>query len=144
MGSAPTTQMVIPSKLTEVSMVLDAVLSRAEAHGFNRQALFAIRLALDEALSNAIRHGNGGDPNRKVTIEFSVNDKQVKVGIRDEGCGFAPESLPDPTLDENLPRPHGRGVMLMNAYMTNVSYGKTGNCVTLIKSRDCTRPFQDN
>lgn len=133
-------KLVIPNSLTEALKVQQALVAEAEARGFGESAAFAIRLALDEALSNAVRHGNANDPAKKVTIEYCVTDDEVRVTVCDQGKGFSPEELPDPTADEFLERPHGRGVMLMRAYMTEVAFNDRGNCVTLVKRRGCKLP----
>ncbi len=140
MGAAATTRMVIPSNLDEISRVQEAVLRPVRQADYDRDAIFAIRLALDEAVSNAIRHGNHNDPSKHVTIEYSVTDKQVKICVRDEGEGFLPDSLPDPTTRKNLTRPHGRGVMLIRSYMTKVTFSDCGRCLTMIKTRSCRKP----
>ena len=140
MADQSTTRLVFPSKLDEVTSVQNAIVDSAEKAGFEEQALFAIRLALDEALTNAVRHGNGSDPNKQVTVEFTVEPRQLTIHIEDQGPGFVPDEVPDPTAEENLCRPHGRGVMLMRAYMSDVQYNKEGNRVTLIKCRDCALP----
>lgn len=131
---------IIPNSLTEAMKVQQALVTEAETCGFMESATFAIRLALDEALSNAVRHGNENDPAKKLTIEASVSVEEFRVAICDQGKGFRPEELPDPTADEFLERPHGRGVMLMRAYMTEVSFNESGNCVTLVKRRGCKLP----
>lgn len=131
---------VIPSKLTELPAVQDAVLAPAKAQGFGKEELFAIRLALDEAVSNAIVHGNKNDPAKHVTIEYSVSDQEVRINVSDEGRGFCADDLPDPTLEENLTAPHGRGVMLIAAYMTEVSYKGCGNCICMVKRKGCKLP----
>ena len=135
-SESATTRVVIPSRLPEAPPVIEAILEQVRQHQYPEQAVFGVRLALDEALSNAINHGNGGDPAKQVTVEYSVTDQQLHITICDEGGGFEPEGLPDPTLDENLTRPCGRGVMLMRAYMSDVQFNKAGNCVTLVKRRD--------
>jgi serine/threonine-protein kinase RsbW len=142
MGTTSTAKFVIPSRLEEVPAVQEAVLREAEAHGFGRDALFAIHLAVEEAVANAIRHGNCCDCHKQVTIEYWIDDEEARIEVCDEGCGFAPQQLPDPTLDENLARPHGRGVMLIKAYMTGVSFNERGNCVTMVKRRNCCKPLE--
>lgn len=136
-------KMVIPSKLTELPTVQDAVLGAAKAKGYGKDELFAIRLALDEAVSNAVVHGNQNDPAKRVTIEYSVDDRAVTIKVSDEGGGFCPDDLPDPTLAENLTSPHGRGVMLIEAYMTEVTYVGCGNCIRMVKRRGCKLPNRD-
>jgi serine/threonine-protein kinase RsbW len=131
---------VIASRLEEVHKITDPIRAAARACGFAEQALFAIRLALEDAISNAIRHGNHGDPAKQVTTCYRVNGDKIEIDVRDEGTGFSPRRIPDPTLDENLDRPTGRGLMLMRAYMSEVHYNRRGNCVTLVKRRDCCLP----
>lgn len=135
-----TKKIAFPSKPDEMSKALHAILAEIRDSGFNEDVIFAIRLALDEALSNAVRHGNCGDPTKQVTVEYAINDHGFKASVTDEGCGFQPDELPDPTLKENLDRPCGRGVMLMKAYMSDVNYNKNGNSVTLTKHRNCRLP----
>ncbi|MEM7626810.1 MAG: ATP-binding protein [Planctomycetota bacterium] len=143
MAQPATTKLIFPSKLSEVPAAQQAIVDAAQAAGFEEQSLFAIRLALDEALTNAVRHGNGSDPTKNVTVEFSASAGKLTVSIEDEGPGFKPEDVPDPTAEENLCRPHGRGVMLMKAYMTEVTYNERGNRVTLTKEQDCPLPNRE-
>jgi serine/threonine-protein kinase RsbW len=132
--------MVVPSRFGEIAAVQDAVLTAAQAHGYDDAQLFAIKLSLEEALTNAIKHGNQLDPDKQVTIEFQVSPEQVAITVCDEGGGFTPDAVPDPTLDENLEKPCGRGVMLIRAYMTEATYNDSGNCLTMIKRRSCPLP----
>ncbi|MEX0775059.1 MAG: ATP-binding protein [Phycisphaeraceae bacterium] len=133
-------KMVIPSKPSQAPAVTEAILAQVQAQGYSEHARFAVRLALDEALSNAIRHGNCGDESKRITITYQVTAEECRITICDEGCGFHPECLPDPTKPEFIERPCGRGVMLMRAYMTEVTFNPQGNCVTMLKRRDCPLP----
>lgn len=92
---------------------------------------FCVRLALEEALVNAIKHGNQMDPSKRVTVRFKVWRDRAEFHITDEGPGFDPEDLPDPTDIENLERPCGRGVMLIKHYMHEVEYFAPGNAVLM-------------
>ncbi|MFP4354990.1 MAG: ATP-binding protein [Phycisphaerae bacterium] len=109
------------------------ILSEIDKYDYDQCAVFAIRLAMEEALNNAIRHGNAGDPSKKVEVEYEVSPEKVMIQITDEGVGFIPEKVPDPTADENLEKPSGRGIMLIHAYMDEVEYLKRGNCVRMVK-----------
>ncbi len=141
MGDEVTRTLVIPSEIDQVGEVATAILKDIQSfETFREEAVFGIRLSLDEAVTNAIRHGNQRDPSKHVTVEYRITAEVCRVTICDEGSGFHPEDVPDPTLAENLCRPHGRGVMLMKAYMTEVSFNKEGNCVTLVKRADCPLP----
>ena len=130
----------ITSRTSEAAKVHEAVLLEVAARGYSADAQFAIRLALDEALANAICHGNRQNPQKQVLIKCDANEDSVQIMVQDEGCGFIPSKVPNPTKDENLEKPHGRGIMLMRAYMSKVCFNENGTCVTLIKHRDCKRP----
>ena len=69
-----------------------------------------------------------------MTVDASISPQQLKVQITDEGTGFNPENLPDPTDPENLLKPHGRGVMMMKLFLDEVTWNEQGNSVTLIKN----------
>jgi len=131
----------IPSRLSQGIEFVETVVSQMKAKGYQENATFAVRLALDEAMANAIRHGNENDIKKQVFIEYAVSDQEVKMKIEDQGPGFDPYQVPDPTLDENLERPCGRGVMLMKAYMTEVHFNTKGNCVTMVKKKGCCLPY---
>ncbi len=96
--------------------------------------LFSIKLALEEALVNAIKHGNQYELNKKVEIAYSVLPNRFIIHITDQGEGFDPAEVPDPTAIENLERPCGRGLMLMNHYMTEITYNDRGNSVLMAKN----------
>jgi serine/threonine-protein kinase RsbW len=132
--------MIIASRFAEVAAVQDAIVVAAERCGYGEAHLFAIKLSLEEALTNAIKHGNRMDPSRKVTVEYQIDDQQVVITVCDEGAGFRPNAVPDPTTGPNLEKPSGRGVMLMRAYMSEIYFNPAGNCVTMIKRRDCQLP----
>jgi serine/threonine-protein kinase RsbW len=95
--------------------------------------IFSIKLALEEALINAIKHGNQLDRSKKVRVLYRATAGFFEVRVIDEGPGFDPSDVPDPTAVENLERPCGRGLMLMRHYMTEVAYTSTGNCVVMSK-----------
>lgn len=105
-------------------------------HGYDRDTTFAIKLAFEEAITNAVKHGNCNDRSKSVQIRFYVDPRRVIIAVRDEGGGFRPESVPDPTTDENLERPCGRGLMLMSAYMTKIRFNDAGNEVWMLKEND--------
>ena len=103
--------------------------------GYNQAACFAVRTAVEEAVSNAIRHGNNEDPDRTVTIEYAADEASVVIDVQDQGLGFEPGSVPDPTRPENVDIPSGRGIMLMQVYMTEVEFRPPGNRVRMTYRR---------
>lgn len=88
---------------------------------------------LEEAFLNAVKHGNKMDPTKMVTLEYSVDEEKVEIRMTDEGEGFDPRSIPDPRVGENLYRPEGRGLLLMNAYMDVVEYNEQGNGLRMVR-----------
>lgn len=110
---------------------LDRLVADAEAQGYPTAAVFAVRLAAEEALTNALHHGHAGLPEEPVEIAWRVGPERIQIEVTDRGPGFDPGVLPDPTLDENLDKPCGRGLMLMRAYMTAVEHNDSGNRVTM-------------
>lgn len=113
--------------------VCEDILALAKKYSFNEDDLFGIHLSLEEAIVNAVRHGNGGDPNKKVTIKYCVNDTILDVRIADQGSGFKPDAVPDCRSPENILKLGGRGLLLMKNYMDVVEYNDAGNEVRLVK-----------
>ncbi len=126
---------VIKSDLAETCQPKRAILSELEQCGFSDEEVFGIKLALEEALTNAVKHGNSCDPTKTVTVRYAVTSNKVAVIIRDEGCGFDLERVPDCTAPDRLPVPNGRGIMLIRAYMDEVHYRDRGREVYFAKVR---------
>jgi serine/threonine-protein kinase RsbW len=126
----------LPSERGVTRMVTDDLLEQLGAHGWPPSDIFAIHLAAEEALVNAIVHGNQLDPEKRVHVACAVSPDRVWLEITDEGAGFDPASVPDCTLEDRLDVPSGRGVMLMRSFMTRIEYNHKGNSVVLEKLRD--------
>lgn len=132
----------------------------ADSWGLDRTDRMRTGTALEEALLNAMYHGNlevssdlkeqdhlafyalaeerrQATPwiDRKINVSIWMNSQEARIVIRDDGNGFDPGTLPDPTDPENLARPFGRGVMLMRAFMDSVDFNKKGNEVTMYRKR---------
>ncbi|MBL9000078.1 MAG: ATP-binding protein [Phycisphaerae bacterium] len=117
----------------EIRRAEHALLRDVASANYSEASSFAIRLALEEAVYNAFRHGHKTLPHsEKVLLSWRVTDDEVIITVEDKGPGFKPSAVPDPTTSERLELPHGRGVMLMKAYMTVVQYNEKGNRVTMI------------
>lgn len=125
----------LPSERGSNRQVTDQLLEQLGVHGWPPADIFAIHLAAEEAIVNAIVHGNKLDPTKKVHVECEVSTAVVRISISDEGAGFDPASVPDCTVEERLEAPSGRGVMLMKSFMTSIEYNATGNAVVLLKRR---------
>ncbi len=120
----------IPSEVTRIE---DAILPVLSNKGYGERYIFACKLALEEAVINAIKHGNELDDTKRVTVSFSIDDDRAAISVGDEGKGFDPGDVPDPTLDENLIATSGRGIALMRAYMDEVRFNDSGTEITMIK-----------
>ena len=116
--------------LKEVSKKLINVLRE---NNVREEIIFDIHVGFEEALRNAMIHGNKLDPEKKVLVETNMAEGAVIISVEDEGDGFDPATLPDPTLDENLLREGGRGVYLINHLMDEVKYENDGRRVVMIK-----------
>ncbi|HEY6332958.1 MAG TPA: ATP-binding protein, partial [Blastocatellia bacterium] len=91
-----------------------------------------ILIALDEAIVNAIKHGNKNDPTKKVRIVAEMSVKGARFTISDEGSGFARDCVPDPTDPLHLLMPSGRGLLLINHIMDHVAHNECGNKITMV------------
>jgi serine/threonine-protein kinase RsbW len=126
---------VIASDPLAARRVLDEMLAELEARHWQQRDIFAVHLATEEALANAMYHGNGSDAGKNVHFVCLLGGDRVRIEITDEGRGFDPSALPDPTCDDHLHAPCGRGVMLMRAFMSRIEFNDRGNTVTMEKER---------
>jgi len=126
----------IGSESAECRVVVSELLGELKRRGWGESDMFSVHLAVEEALVNAVKHGNRGDPSKRVEVVCSIAPDRIRVQITDEGEGFDPSAVPDPTDDEHLEVPSGRGLMLMRCFMTTLEFNEKGNSVTMEKSRD--------
>ena len=125
----------IPSDTGAGRQLVDELLAQLNQAAWDEQDVFGIHLAFEEALVNAIKHGNQHDSAKSVHVVCKLSADIVRLEIRDEGGGFDPEAVPDPTEEENLEVPSGRGLMLMRSFMSMVEYNDVGNHVIMEKRR---------
>jgi len=133
----------VPSSAEAALPLIAVILEQLEAGGWDDLDRFAIHLALEEAVMNAIKHGNRFDISKRVLIRWHLESEDVWFEITDEGQGFDRSQVPDPTADEFLERASGRGVMLIELYMSEVIYNSIGNSVAMRKRRG-ERPKLDD
>ncbi len=119
----------------EIEALQASVIDRLEREGWDQEARFALRLVLEESLVNAHVHGNRRDLARSITASWSLSPDRIIVEVEDEGGGFDPSCVPDPTEEHNLEIPSGRGLVLIRAYMDEVSHNDRGNRVTMVRHR---------
>ena len=123
----------IDSDFAQGHEVRDRILQDVVRCGYDSKSTWAIKLALEEAMINAMKHGNRMDPRKKVHIEAKVGPRQTEIVIEDEGPGFDRRRVPDPTADENLCKCSGGGILLIEAYMTSVKWTKQGRRLRMIR-----------
>ncbi|MEJ2483136.1 MAG: ATP-binding protein [Gemmatimonadota bacterium] len=113
--------------------VISEVVEACERLAFSGpRATLNLRVALGEALANAILYGNRQDPGKRVRIQAELRPGEVVVTVADEGEGFDPSRVADPTLPENRGRSHGRGLFLLRSLADEVRFNEVGNAVTLV------------
>lgn len=115
--------------------VCEQVLSYLKADDFSEEDIFAVHLALEEAFVNAVKHGNKMDSDKEVMIDYSVDSEKVEIFVTDQGCGFDPETVPDPRCAENLYKTGGRGLFLIRSFMDAVDFNKRGNQLYMIRNK---------
>lgn len=121
------------SKHSIIDPVFHQIRDIAKYFGFSDNQLHMnIYLSLSEAIANAVDHGNKGDENKNITIHSSVNNTGITISVVDEGDGFNPTLVSDPTDGSNILRSNGRGIFLMKCYMDSVTYEKNGSKVTMV------------
>lgn len=127
----------IPSNPDELPKVDEFAERVAEEMSFSKEEKDDIAISVTEVVNNAIIHGNLADPKKIVHIVFCREEDSLIVKIRDEGDGFNPDDLPDPTSTDNLLKLKGRGIFIIRQLMDDVTYRKTdeGMEVTLVKRR---------
>lgn len=123
----------IPNDLRAIEHAVEYVVQRCCAcEGYERKLRLNFRVGLTEALSNAMLYGNEQDPRKRVRLEVTLGDAEIKVRVTDEGPGFDPQKVPDPTTPANVVKPGGRGLFLMRQLMDEVHFNDRGNSVTLV------------
>ncbi|HUX96025.1 MAG TPA: ATP-binding protein [Bacteroidales bacterium] len=122
----------IESKLSNLRIVEKSVDEITSEVGISNNYYGKILISVLEAVNNAIIHGNNSSAEKYVDITIEFRKEKLKIIVKDEGQGFAPDKVPDPTVPENLEEVNGRGVFLMSRLADEIKYSKKGNAVTMI------------
>lgn len=123
----------LPNDLHCIQDAVEFVVRRCSAcDAVARRVRLNFRVGLTEALSNAMIYGNGRDPSKRVRVEVLVRAGCVTARVTDQGTGFDPNRVPDPTTPRNLRREGGRGIFLMRQLLDEVRFNDQGNSVTLV------------
>lgn len=123
----------LPSDLRVIEAAVTYLVNRLRSFSFGGSRLdLNFRVGVTEALANAVLYGNRRDPTKNVRVEVSLDTTRVVLRVVDQGRGFDPSRIPDPTQAENLQRPGGRGLFLIRKLMDEVEYNERGNAVRLM------------
>lgn len=121
----------IESKMENLRIIENAIDEITGSIGINQDNYGKILVATLEAVNNAITHGNKADPHKNVDVEIKYVKNEMIITVTDEGVGFNPASIPDPTKPENIEELSGRGVFLMTRLADAISFNEKGNSVTM-------------
>jgi serine/threonine-protein kinase RsbW len=128
--------LVLSSRFENIEVAERTLVDLCVQAGCGGEDEYWLVTALREALANAIRHGNQQDPARKVKVDFTICDCTVTMRVEDEGEGFDPTAIPDPTSPENLLRPSGRGIFYIRQFMNHVEFSRAphgGTSVVMVR-----------
>jgi serine/threonine-protein kinase RsbW len=117
-----TTRLVLPSHIEAVADAAAAVTDFIKNCGITEEAAFGIEMAVREAVTNAMVHGNQEDEAKSVEVTFNCRADELEVEISDQGSGFDPTTVPDPTDPANLMKTSGRGIFLMKTFMDEIEW----------------------
>lgn len=124
-----------PSDLDAGHASIDELMSALEAAGWEGRDVFHIQMAIEEAVVNAIEHGNKRDASKSVHVVYIVDAETAEMTITDQGQGFDHHNVADPTEEDRLDQPRGRGVLLIRELMSESRYNEKGNSVWMRKIR---------
>jgi serine/threonine-protein kinase RsbW len=133
-----TTELSLPSRIETVATAAAAVAEFVGRSGVSDDAAFGIDMAVREAVTNAVVHGNRQDESKTVDIVLKSSPDAVEISVHDQGPGFNPEDVPDPTATENLLKTSGRGIFFMRTFMDEVDWlirPEGGTTVRMLKRR---------
>ncbi|MDO5310003.1 MAG: ATP-binding protein [Planctomycetia bacterium] len=126
-------EMKFPSVSGCGEQFVDSIVEELTRRSWPEHVLFGVRLAFDEAIANAVEHGNRHDSQKSVLIGAEITDKRLLMTIKDEGAGFCRNDVPNPLAEENLDKPTGRGLFLIKNFMTRVWHNDAGNVIFMEK-----------
>ena len=123
----------IPSETKHIKKVSEKVIGSVSSYGPDEGTVFDIKLCIEEAVRNAIVHGNHSEKNKAVVVTTWVDAGKVFIAVEDEGEGYDHTAVPDPTAEHNMLRNSGRGVYLIKKLMDEVTFNARGNGITMGK-----------
>jgi serine/threonine-protein kinase RsbW len=131
-----TTELRLPSRIEAVNDAASAAAEFVQRSGLSEDAVFGVDMAVREAVTNAVLHGNRQDEAKVVEVAFKSLPRVIEITVRDQGTGFDPQSVPDPTAPQNILKTSGRGILFMRTFMDEVEWShhpEGGTLVRMIK-----------
>jgi serine/threonine-protein kinase RsbW len=128
-----TVELKLPSRIESIGEAAGAAADAARRLGFAEDALFGVELAVREAVTNAVVHGNRQDESKPVEVGLSGTDAELVITVRDRGEGFDPARVADPTAAENILKASGRGILFMRTFMDEVIWERPPGGGTLVR-----------
>lgn len=125
----------IASDPNNCAKVIEVLLDQLDSAQWPNKDTFGIHMAMEEAIMNAICHGNKRDIEKEVHVVIELREDSFYACVTDQGNGFDPSDLPDPAADENIDKTTGRGVKLIHHFVDEVIYNEVGNSVELKKNK---------
>jgi len=126
----------LPSQFSASQDAQRQIMEEVDRCGYRPLPRFAIQLALEEAIVNAIKHGNCYDCGKNIYLTATVTSEQTEIVVEDEGRGFSRCCVPDPRSEENLHKCSGRGILLIESYMNSVKWSNRGRRITMVRRND--------
>ena len=127
------TELILPSRIEAIGEASAAAAQFAKRFGLSEDEAFGIDMAVREAVTNAVLHGNRQSATKTVELRFKTSPGLVEITVRDQGEGFDPESVPDPTDPRNVLKTSGRGILFMNNFMDEVEWMRHPEGGTIVK-----------
>ncbi len=126
-------QIQFASKIENINIIERLVDELTQQFNINSEIYGNMLVSMVEAVNNAIIHGNKLDESKKVLVEYEINNGELSFSVKDEGNGFNYHNIPDPTLPENLEKPHGRGIFLISHLVDELRFEDNGSkiCVKI-------------
>ena len=133
-----TSELSLPSRIDTIATAAAAVAEFVGRSGISDDAAFGIDMAVREAVTNAVLHGNRQDEDKTVDLTLKSSPDAVEISVHDQGPGFNPSEVPDPTAEENILKTSGRGIFFMRSFMDEVVWSlppEGGTTVRMLKRR---------
>jgi serine/threonine-protein kinase RsbW len=133
-----TIELALPSRIEAIEDAASVAAQFVKRAGLSDDAAYAVDMAVREAVTNAVLHGNRQDEAKLVEVRFKSSQDVIEISVRDQGKGFDLERVPDPTDPQNLLKTNGRGILFMRTFMDEVEWAhhaEGGTVVRMTKKR---------